>query len=75
MSQHPSLRVGGVGVRHRNVLKRFERIKRLKHDEKWEDEMSVFGLPKVKSQKIKVKKSAPSGDKAEEKTEGAEPEK
>lgn len=55
MSQHPSLKVDDVGAQHRNVLKRLERIKRLKKDKKWVDSRSVYALPKVKSQKIKVK--------------------
>jgi len=58
MSQHPSLRVDSVGAKHRNVLKVFERIKKLKAQDKWNDRESVYGLPKVKSIKIKVKKSA-----------------
>ena len=55
MSQHASLRVDSVGAKHRNVLKRLERIKSLKKDQRWMDQSSVYGLPKVKSQKIKVK--------------------
>lgn len=59
MSQHPSLRVDSVGVKHRNVLKKFERIKKMSADGKWSPEASsVFALPKFKSIKIKVKKSA-----------------
>lgn len=71
MSQHPSLRVGSVGVRHRNVLKRFERLKRLMEDNKWDETKSVFALPKVKSQKIKVKKVKAEGEE-KPKTEGAQ---
>ncbi len=56
MSQHRSLRVDSVGTKHRNVLKRFERIKSLQSQGKWAGRVSVFGLPKVKSLKIKVKK-------------------
>ncbi len=56
MSQHSSLRATGFGVIHRNVLKRFERIKKLKADERWKEGNSVFGLPKVKSLKVKIKK-------------------
>ena len=65
MSQHSSLKVSSVGAKHRNVLKRHERIKRLQQDEKWADRKSVFGLPKIKSMKIKVKKA-----KAEKAAEG-----
>src|ERR1043165_2384210 len=57
MSQHPSLRMDSVGVKHRNVLKRSERIDKLKEQNKWNDRASVYGLPKVKSVKIKVKKT------------------
>jgi len=57
MSQHSSLRFSSVGVKHRNVLKRHERIKKLQESEKWNDRQSVFKLPKIKSLKIKVKKT------------------
>ena len=66
MSQHSSLRIDKVGTRHRNVLKRFERIKKLKNEERWEDKESVYGLPKVKSQKIKTKKTKATGEKPAE---------
>ncbi len=56
MSQHSSLRVDSVGVRHRNVLKRLERIKKMQEEGRWPDDASIYNLPKVKSVKIKVKK-------------------
>ncbi len=56
MSQHPSLRSSGKDKAHRSVLKRYERVKLLKEKEKWTDEESVYGLPKVKIVKYKVKK-------------------
>jgi len=65
MTQHSSLRGEGMGKRHRNVLKRYERVRKLKEGEKWEEGRSVFGLPKVKSIKVKVKK-AKTVEKAEE---------
>lgn len=65
MSQHSSLRIDPTRTRHRNVLKRHERVQRLIEQEKWTDRASAFGLPKVKSVKIKVKKVKA------EKTEGA----
>ena len=58
MSQHRSLKVDSVGARHRNVLSRIERVKKLKDQKRWDEEKSVFNLPKLKSLKIKVKKSA-----------------
>lgn len=66
MTQHSSLRGEGMGSRHRNVLKRYERIKRLKGEERWKEDRSIFGLPKVKSIKVKVRKA-----KAAEKAEAA----
>jgi small basic protein (TIGR04137 family) len=56
MSQHRSLHVDSIGTKHRNVLKRYERISKLQKDEKWTEGRTVYGLPKVKSQKLKVKK-------------------
>ena len=56
MSQHSSLKIDPTRTRHRNVLKRHERIQRLLELEKWNDRPSAYGLPKVKSLKIKVKK-------------------
>ena len=55
MSIHSSLRGAGAGARHRNVLTRIERIEKLRDAGKWtEDEGDVFGLPKVRTMKIKV---------------------
>lgn len=70
MSQHRSLKVDSVGVKHRNVLKRHERIKKLQDDNRWMDGNSVYNLPKIKSIKVKVKKSA-GKEAGEAKTEGA----
>jgi len=56
MSQHPSLSSSTKSKRHRSVLKRFERLRILKDKDKWEDDDSIFGLPKIKIVKVKVKK-------------------
>ena len=56
MSQHPSLRSSDKDKQHRSVLKRYERIKTLKDKEKWDEKDSVFGLPKVKIIRFKIKK-------------------
>ncbi len=71
MSQHSSLRVDSVGAKHRNVLKRFERIKKMEEENRLPQDKSVYGLPKVKSMKVKVKKGG-GGEKAEG-AEGAAP--
>ena len=73
MSQHRSLKVDSVGARHRNVLSRIERIKKLKEQKRWADDRSVFNLPKIKSMKIKVKKSATPKAGAEAGAAGAAP--
>ena len=67
MSQHPSLHISDKDKKQRSVLKRHERIKILKDKEKWEEEDSVFGLPKVKVTRFKIKK-----EKAAVAAEGAE---
>ena len=67
MSQHPSLRSSEKDKQHRSVLKRYERLKILKSKEKWKEDSSVFGLPKVKVLRFKIKK-----EKAAVAAEGAE---
>ena len=57
MSQHPTLKIDSVGAKHRNVLNRTERIKKMQEQNKWQERTSVYNLPKVKSMKIKVKKT------------------
>ncbi len=71
MSQHRSLKIDSVGARHRNVLSRIERIKKLKDQKRWDDSKSAFNLPKLKSLKIKVKKSAAPKEGAEAGAQGA----
>ena len=64
MSQHPSLRSDSVGVKHRNVFKRLERVKKLQEMGKWPDHATAYNLPKVKSQKVKMKKTKEAKDPA-----------
>jgi small basic protein (TIGR04137 family) len=71
MSQHPSLRSSGKDKAHRSVLKRYERVKLLKEKEKWTDGESVYGLPKVKIVKYKVKKEKAVAAEGAEGAEGA----
>ena len=56
MSVHPSLSSEDKGKRQRSVLKRFERLKALLEKEKWKPGDSIFGLPKLKALRWKVKK-------------------
>jgi len=70
MSIDRSLKLKGALVRHRNVLTRAERLKRLKEEEKWEEGKSIFGLCKVANRKMAVKKKEAKGAAA---AEGAAP--
>ena len=54
MSLDRSLKAANALVRHRNVLTRFERLNKLKEEERWNDKKSVFGLPKVAHRKAAV---------------------
>ncbi len=57
MSQHPSLRSSDKDKKQRSVLKRYERVKSLQDKERWDEKKdSVFGLPKVKITRFKIKK-------------------
>jgi small basic protein (TIGR04137 family) len=47
MSIDRSLKIKGALSRHRNVLSRAERIEKLKDEERWSEQDSVLGLPKV----------------------------
>ena len=67
MSQHSSLKADSVGIRHRNVLKRHERIRVLQEGEGFAGRQSAFCLPKLKLIKLKVKKA-----KGAKEAEGAE---
>lgn len=56
MSIHPSLSSSLKNRKQRSVLKRLERIKYFMNKGSFGEQSSVFGLPKIKSVKIKVKK-------------------
>lgn len=77
MSLDRSLKSKASLSRHRNVLTRAERIKVLSDEEKWKDDKSIFGLPKVPHRKAavggKAKKEAKEGDAAAAPAAGAAP--
>lgn len=56
MSIHPSLAISEKDKKVRSVLKRSERIKLMREKNKWKPGDSVYGLPKLKSLRIKIKK-------------------
>ena len=66
MSLDRSLKSANALIRHRNVLTRDERLLKLKEAEKWNEQKSVFGLPKVANRKLVMAKTA-----KEEVAEGA----
>ena len=62
MTMNKSLRVRKGGGGNRGVLSRAERITKLKEREKWEEGQSPLGLPKVRVQKISMKKKKKAKD-------------
>jgi small basic protein (TIGR04137 family) len=56
MSIHPSLSTAAQNKKQKSVLKRSERIKLMQDKGTWHEEDSVFGLPKIKTIRIKIKK-------------------
>ncbi|MDO9572834.1 MAG: small basic protein [Candidatus Omnitrophota bacterium] len=56
MSIHPSLIISEADKKARSVLKRTERIRQMQEKGKWKEGDSVYGLPKIKTLRIKIKK-------------------
>lgn len=66
MSMDKSLISKGKLKRQRSVLTRAERIERLIEEERWDEERSVFGLPKVKT--LLVRRGKKKAEEEEEET-------
>ncbi len=73
MSIDPSLKVKGALDRHRNVLKRAERIEKLKEEEIWSEGDSLLGLPKVAHRKSHAGRKEATEKVTEEGLEGETP--
>jgi len=56
MSIHPSLTISEKDKNARSVLKRIERIRQMQEKGNWKPGDCVYGLPKIKSLRIKIKK-------------------
>ncbi len=56
MSLDKSLKSKSTLVRARNVLKRAERIEKLKFEDRWIEGQCALGLPKVRVEKISLGK-------------------
>ena len=56
MTIDKSLKIKAGSTKTRNVLTRAERLAKLIETDRWEDGSSIYGLPKVRVQKISMKK-------------------
>ena len=56
MTIDKSLKVKAGSVKNRNVLTRAERYQKLVASGKWTEESTVIGMPKVRVEKIALKK-------------------
>ena len=56
MSIDKSLKISSGGSKQRNVLTRAERLEKLIEQDRWQEGDSILGLPKVRVQKISMKK-------------------
>lgn len=70
MTIDKSLKVKAGAIKNRNVLSRAERIAKLLEADRWKEGDRVLGLPKVRVQKLALKKKKKAA-KAEEGAEGA----
>ena len=56
MTIDKSLKIRAGGIKQRNVLTRAERLEKLAAMDRWTPDDPVLGLPKVRVQKISLKK-------------------
>jgi len=56
MSIHPSLSISDKDKKPRSVLKRSERLRMMMEKGQWKEGDNVYGLPKIKTIRIKIKK-------------------
>jgi len=66
MTIDKSLKVRRGLMRARSVLTRTERIEKLKDADRWQEGDGVLGLPKVRVQKLTLKKKKKSKEEKEE---------
>jgi small basic protein (TIGR04137 family) len=69
MSLDKSLKTAANLSRHRNVLRRHERIEVLKDEERWTEGQDPVGLPKVAHRKVAVGGKDKKAKKEEQKEE------
>jgi small basic protein (TIGR04137 family) len=73
MTMDKSLRVRRGLIRSRGVLTRAERITRLQEADRWKEDQSALGLPKVRVYKLTVKKKKKKKEEGEEGADAAAP--
>lgn len=73
MTMDKSLRVRKGSSSARGVLTRAERITKLQEQERWTEGRSPIGLPKVRVQKMAMKKKKKAKDEAAEGAAAAKP--
>ena len=56
MTLDKSLKINSASIRERNVLTRIERLKKLEETDRWKEGDSVFGLAKVRVEKLALKR-------------------
>ena len=56
MTMDRSLKVAAGAIKARNVLTRAERVARLQELDRFNEDASVVGMPKVRVQKVSLKK-------------------
>lgn len=73
MSIHPSLNLSEKDKKQRTVLKRIERLRLMAEKNQWTENDSVYGLPKIKTIRIKIKKEKAEKVETAATAEGAVP--
>ena len=73
MTMDKSLRVRKGASSARGVLTRAERISKMQEQERWTEGRSPIGLPKVRVQKMAMKKKKKAKDEAAEGAAAAKP--
>ena len=71
MTLDKSLKIRTGGLSERNVLTRIERLKKLEETDRWVEGDSVFGLAKVRVEKLAMKRKKKVKKEEEELLEGA----
>lgn len=56
MTIDKSLKIRRGAISNRNVMTRVERLEKLEETDRWSEGDSVLGLPKVRVQKVSLKK-------------------